>query len=54
MKTTTLFRPVAPGAGDAGEVFAPLTSALLDLHRAVKRVFDPLGILNPGRMYAGL
>jgi glycolate oxidase FAD binding subunit len=50
----TLFRRAASGSGDAGEVFAPLPSALLDLHRAVKRVFDPLGILNPGRMYAGL
>ncbi|MFO1408266.1 MAG: glycolate oxidase subunit GlcE [Steroidobacteraceae bacterium] len=28
--------------------------ALLDLHRALKRVFDPSGILNPGRMYEGL
>ena len=34
--------------------FAPLPAPLLDLHRAVKRVFDPAGILNPGRMYADL
>jgi len=27
---------------------------MLDLHRAVKRVFDPAGILNPGRMYTDL
>ena len=31
-----------------------LLDRLLDLHRAVKRVFDPAGILNPGRMYADL
>lgn len=48
----TLFRP--DDGGSDGEVFAPLPAPLLDLHRAVKRVFDPAGILNPGRMYAGL
>jgi len=26
----------------------------LRLHRGLKRVFDPAGILNTGRMYAGL
>jgi glycolate oxidase FAD binding subunit len=50
----TLFRHADPGADDACEVFAPLPPALLELHRAVKRVFDPVGILNPGRMYADL
>ncbi|HET7203431.1 MAG TPA: glycolate oxidase subunit GlcE [Steroidobacteraceae bacterium] len=41
--------------GAAGEeVFAPLPHALLELHRKVKRVFDPAAILNPGRMYAAL
>jgi len=42
------------GTDPGGEVFAPLPPALLDLHRAVKQVFDPRGILNPGRMYADL
>jgi glycolate oxidase FAD binding subunit len=46
----TLFRH----APDAADVFSPLPSALLRLHRALKREFDPAGILNPGRMYAGL
>jgi glycolate oxidase FAD binding subunit len=56
----TLFRwsAVTPDddhrATDDSEVFAPLAPALLELQRAVKRVFDPAGILNPGRMYAGL
>ena len=50
----TLFRRDDADAGDAGEVFAPLPAPLLELHRAVKRVFDPAGILNPGRMYADL
>jgi FAD/FMN-containing dehydrogenase len=27
---------------------------LLDLHRRIKQVFDPAGILNPGRLYAAL
>jgi glycolate oxidase FAD binding subunit len=50
----TLFRRAAAAADDPGEVFAPLPPALLELHRSVKRVFDPAGILNPGRMYADL
>lgn len=37
-----------------GEVFTPLPAALLRVHRALKREFDPAGILNPGRMYADL
>ena len=48
---------VAPSTArrtDVSEVFPPLPPALLELHRAVKRVFDPAGILNPGRMYADL
>ena len=32
--------------------FAPLTPALLALHRRLKKTFDPRGILNPGRFYA--
>jgi glycolate oxidase FAD binding subunit len=50
----SLFRHGDPGSDLAGEVFAPLPAPLLALHRAVKRVFDPAGILNPGRMYADL
>jgi glycolate oxidase FAD binding subunit len=50
----TLFRRGDADDGATGEVFAPLAAPLLDLHRAVKRVFDPAGILNPGRMYADL
>ncbi|HET9042173.1 MAG TPA: glycolate oxidase subunit GlcE [Burkholderiales bacterium] len=46
----TCFRGGAAGH----EVFAPLPHALLELHRNVKRVFDPAAILNPGRMYAAL
>jgi glycolate oxidase FAD binding subunit len=46
----TLFRHGA----DAGEAFAPLAEPLMRVHRALKRVFDPAGILNPGRMYGDL
>jgi glycolate oxidase FAD binding subunit len=46
----TLFRN-----GDATtDVFHPLPSPLLQLHRRLKQSFDPDGILNPGRMYRGL
>jgi glycolate oxidase FAD binding subunit len=50
----TLFRRDDTAVGETSEVFAPLPAPMLDLHRAVKRVFDPAGILNPGRMYMGL
>jgi glycolate oxidase FAD binding subunit len=36
------------------EVFAPLPAPVLRLHRSLKQVFDPAGILNRGRMYCGL
>jgi glycolate oxidase FAD binding subunit len=36
------------------EVFAPLPAPLLRIHRELKAQFDPMRILNPGRMYAGL
>ncbi|WP_428827140.1 glycolate oxidase subunit GlcE [Azonexus sp. IMCC34842] len=34
--------------------FAPLSPALLALHRRLKKSFDPHGILNPGHLYAEL
>jgi len=37
-----------------GEVYHPLTPALLALHQRLKTSFDPKGILNRGRMYADL
>ncbi|HUR40147.1 MAG TPA: glycolate oxidase subunit GlcE [Verrucomicrobiae bacterium] len=40
-------------ARNAG-AFAPLSEPMLALHRRVKQVFDPAGILNPGRLYAEL
>ncbi|TCT06731.1 glycolate oxidase subunit GlcE [Aquabacter spiritensis] len=38
----------------AGAVFQPLEGALDALTRRVKAGFDPLAILNPGRMHAGM
>ena len=32
-------------------VFHPLPSALMNLHRRLKQAFDPRGIFNPARMY---
>ncbi|MCB8820474.1 glycolate oxidase subunit GlcE [Microvirga rosea] len=36
------------------DVFEPQTDAVTMLTRGIKASFDPAGILNPGRMYAGL
>ncbi|SMH54270.1 glycolate oxidase subunit GlcE [Azospirillum agricola] len=38
----------------ATEVFQPLPEPLMALTRRVKASFDPQGILNPGRMHAGV
>lgn len=48
----TLLR--APDAVRAAvPVFEPLADGLAELSRRVKESFDPRGILNPGRLYAG-
>ncbi len=36
------------------EVFHPLPLTKMNLVRALKKAFDPAGVLNPGRMYAGV
>ena len=36
------------------EVFEPLSSALMLITKGVKASFDPDGIINAGRMYAGV
>ncbi len=46
----TLFR----GGDRDGEVFEPLSAGLAVLHRNLKQAFDPLGLLNAGRLYADL
>jgi glycolate oxidase FAD binding subunit len=43
----TLFR----GGDKTVGVFQPLSLPLLQIHRNLKRAFDPQGILNPGRLY---
>ncbi len=45
----------APRAVRAGvEVFHPLPFTKMKIVQALKNAFDPAGILNPGRMYAGV
>ncbi len=44
----TLFR----GNDPQGQIFHPLSPALMALHQRLKAEFDPHGILNRGRMYA--
>ena len=39
---------------NAVEVFQPLPAPVMDMTRKLKAVFDPAGILNPGRMYPGI
>jgi len=41
------------GAG-AGSRFHPLSPAIAQIHRRLKRSFDPEGIFNPGRLLAGM
>jgi glycolate oxidase FAD binding subunit len=36
------------------QVFHPLPLAKMQLVRGLKKAFDPAGVLNPGRMYAGV
>jgi glycolate oxidase FAD binding subunit len=36
------------------EVFHPLSFANMKIAQTLKKAFDPAGILNPGRMYAGV
>jgi glycolate oxidase FAD binding subunit len=43
----TLFRAMDKPAG----AFAPLPRELARLHGELKKIFDPAGILNPGRLY---
>ena len=49
----TLIRAEAPSRAQI-DVFQPLDAELMALTAAVKKAFDPVGILNPGRMYAGV
>ena len=44
----------SPSIRSAIEVFHPLPLAKMKLVQAIKRAFDPAGVLNPGRMYAGV
>ena len=46
----TLFRAAEKSEG----CFAPLPPVSARLHRDLKAAFDPHGVFNPGRMYAGL
>lgn len=36
------------------DVFEPQTDAIMTLTKGIKASFDPAGVLNPGRMYAGV
>ena len=49
----TLVRAEAPIRA-ARAVFQPQTTGLAALSARIKRAFDPAGVLNPGRMYAGV
>jgi glycolate oxidase FAD binding subunit len=40
--------------GPRDQVFQPLSTGLLGIHRRLKQAFDPAGLFNPGRMYEAL
>ena len=42
------------GGDRQGEVFRTLDPVLMRLHRNIKNAMDPLGLLNPGRLYGEL
>lgn len=42
------------GNGREAGAFAPLSPALLQIHRRLKQAFDPAGLFNPGRLHDGL
>jgi FAD/FMN-containing dehydrogenase len=42
------------GADKSAGVFTPLNAVLMRIHHGLKQAFDPAGIFNPGRLYAGL
>ena len=47
----TLYRSGANARDPSVGVFHPLPSPILELHRNLKRVFDPKHVLNRGRLY---
>jgi glycolate oxidase FAD binding subunit len=47
----TLFRGGRDAVGQSVPVFSPLAPPLARIHAALKKEFDPAGILNPGRLY---
>ena len=49
----TLIR-AEPAVRAAVDVFQPPGSGAMELTRRIKNAFDPAGVLNPGRMYAGV
>ena len=54
-----LVRAASAQQGEAGDeavdlAFSPLDGANRAVHQRLKLAFDPSGVLNPGRMYAGL
>lgn len=55
--SATLFRQGKFRTGKpemAESIFQPLSPALMNWHRQLKKAFDPAGIFNPGRMYRDL
>jgi glycolate oxidase FAD binding subunit len=42
------------GADKSSGAFAPLSEALMRIHRRLKQAFDPALVFNPGRLYADL
>tara|TARA_R110002072_G_scaffold64_5_gene357 strand:+ start:29241 stop:30284 length:1044 start_codon:yes stop_codon:yes gene_type:complete len=52
--TGTAYTTLVKTGHNETERFAPLASPVMALHRKLKSTFDPLGILNPNKMYEGI
>ena len=53
MRVRTADRDQGPNLDDVPP-FQPLDAGRLTLHQRIKAAFDPMGILNPGRMHQGI
>ena len=52
--SASIFIAASDTTTGAKNCFSPLSPAIAQIHRRLKAEFDPAGIFNPGRVYAGM